>query len=432
MCPSDNVEIIDDSDEYLVIEMQPRLHEAGMLRAKPQTVAGLARTLSKWTTARHRKNAETTVVFHAGEVPRHLRGAKEEADRFVDQVRRRLEPPSPFRDHPYWRGAIAAFKEATGLRLTRLELRYALGLEHPDFSRARIKAWMSKTLHFSLLGNGPKLRSWHPRWPDHQLVLKEMSPALRQKDNKLIIIANVPSVFTTSIPDGGELKFRTQSNIFLKHPPEFYRALHGSFDVCLIEIDEREMDIGDLLLDRVTPLMKSGATVFVSVYNRRSLLNAKHFTRSISFRAARLLRPSVTSSQYYFIKAGMSRWFAFNMIRRVVGLARKRPIIGVPLLVASGLPLAICTLVSNRLSRVKKDRPPNGIASSFLMVMNVARNADFDAFAYSSDLVRRERDRLRDDQAGDKTMASTAGAKLAGDIGPIVGETRSSANATLS
>jgi hypothetical protein len=42
MCPSDNVEAITDSDEYLVIEMQSRMHEAKFLRPGPIQVGPLA------------------------------------------------------------------------------------------------------------------------------------------------------------------------------------------------------------------------------------------------------------------------------------------------------------------------------------------------------------------------------------------------------
>ena len=50
MCPSGNVEVITDSDEYLVIEMQPRSHEALAVRPGPIEVSALAKSLSKWTT----------------------------------------------------------------------------------------------------------------------------------------------------------------------------------------------------------------------------------------------------------------------------------------------------------------------------------------------------------------------------------------------
>ena len=35
MCPSGNVDAITDSDEYLVIEMQPRMHEGEVPASRP-------------------------------------------------------------------------------------------------------------------------------------------------------------------------------------------------------------------------------------------------------------------------------------------------------------------------------------------------------------------------------------------------------------
>ncbi len=80
MCPSGNVVTIADSDDYLVVEAQPTGHEAQFLRLGPDSVDGLARSLSEWTTAGHRANARQTIVFHAGELPATLPAAIDEAD----------------------------------------------------------------------------------------------------------------------------------------------------------------------------------------------------------------------------------------------------------------------------------------------------------------------------------------------------------------
>jgi hypothetical protein len=424
MCPSGDIQIIADSDEYLVIEMQPRAHESAMLRMRRQTVNGLAKTLSEWTTPRHRENAETTVVFHAGEFPAQLPDAKSEADRFVAAVRRQMERPSPFRDHPYWRGAIAAFKEATGLRLTRSELRYALGLEHPDFSRSRLKSSLSRILHFVLLGAGPKLRPWHPRWPDHELVLRNIGPVLGRNDKKLLLVGNAPTIFSTAIPDSGERHFRIQTNILLRHPPEFYNALAATFDVCLIEMEESDTDKCSDLIDRVAPLMKKGATVLLSIYNRRGLSEARHFTRKVSLEAARMLRPCVISTKCYFVKAAAPRWLCFRSIIKLLRLARERPIVGAPLLAVTGLPLAIGAWIANRLSGTGKVRPPRGIASSFLMTMRVDHDETLNAYVYSPEYVRRDRNRLGGARRGNRAAQPGAGVRLASDVAPIVGETR--------
>ncbi len=122
MCPSDNVEIITDSDEYLVLEMQPGDHEQKFLSFGRQSPAELARSLEEWVTARHRRNADTTIVFHADDVPERLHVVIRDADAFMDKVKSRMrKKPAPHSNHPYWTGAIATHKEAVGVKLEKEE-----------------------------------------------------------------------------------------------------------------------------------------------------------------------------------------------------------------------------------------------------------------------------------------------------------------------
>ena len=92
MCPSGNVEVITDSDQYLVIEMQPRAHKSNFLTAGAHQPAILARSLSEWTTEQHRRNASNTVVFHADALPEKLSATIAEADAFLAQVSERMSP----------------------------------------------------------------------------------------------------------------------------------------------------------------------------------------------------------------------------------------------------------------------------------------------------------------------------------------------------
>ena len=113
MCPTGPVGALTDSDEYLVVERQPRQHERGFLRMGPADPTALALSLSEWTTARHRENARWTLVFHAKDIPAALPATIGEADRFIELIRTKLSSaPQPHRNHPYWLGAIAAHRWA--------------------------------------------------------------------------------------------------------------------------------------------------------------------------------------------------------------------------------------------------------------------------------------------------------------------------------
>src|SRR5262249_33148693 len=117
MCPRGNVVIITDSDEYLVVELQPHDHEGRFLSLGPYSVERLARSLSEWTTSRHRTNAEQAIIFHSGQISEKLTETLAEAEEFVRELTLHLDPtPQPYRNHPYWLGAIGAFNRAIAAR----------------------------------------------------------------------------------------------------------------------------------------------------------------------------------------------------------------------------------------------------------------------------------------------------------------------------
>src|SRR6266436_418177 len=205
MCPSNNVEILTDSDNYLVIELQPRNHESRWIKPGAQTTRQLARSLGEWTTARHRENSATTVVFHADEIPDSLRGAIDEVDRFVAEVGTRLpKTPKPHRRHPYWTGAISAFKESSGASLTSDEWRLALGFPNPDLDQGRFLARIAENFSFLFFGKPPHVRPWHPRQPDYSLVLKHLAELGLNERSNLLMIADSPTIFTATFADGGD------------------------------------------------------------------------------------------------------------------------------------------------------------------------------------------------------------------------------------
>src|SRR5947209_1817048 len=217
LCPSDNVEVITDSDDYLVIEMQPVQHEARFLQPGPLRPRALARTLSSWTTARHRQNSQYSVIFHANEIPPACAAVSAEADRFVAQVgastKRR---PKPHRDHPYWRGAIAAHHEATGRKLALDEWRRVLGLPDTDSEESWASDWLVEQIRFALFGRPPNVRLCHPRWPDYHFIVKWLGRFLIDHRQRLLLVSESPTVFTASLADSGERTVRLIPSLFLE------------------------------------------------------------------------------------------------------------------------------------------------------------------------------------------------------------------------
>ena len=392
MCPSNNVEIVTDSDDYLVIELQPRSHESKSLKSGSLKAEKLARALSEWTTARHRENSETTVIFHADEIPASIDGAIAEADRFLVEVKSRLRKrPRPHRKHPYWTGAVAAFNEASGAALTSDEWRRSLGLPDPELDNAWFARWITENIRFAFFGKPPHVRPWHPRFPDYSLVINNLADLRLNERSNLLMIADAPTIFTATFSDGGDRVVRIRSSHMLNQPYEVYESLCSRFDVCLMEIEEREFPRADEMLDRIAPMMRSGGTVLVSMTNRRNGDPTLEFQKAIGYHASRLLRPYALSPTFSFVKATWTRELSVRLMMRVARLARDQPFIGVPALFIFGLPLAAACGIANGMATVRIGAPPKSYVSSALIRISIDSKRARDAYQYSNSRILRDR-----------------------------------------
>jgi 2-polyprenyl-3-methyl-5-hydroxy-6-metoxy-1,4-benzoquinol methylase len=392
MCPSNNVEIITDSDDYLVIELQPRNHEARSLKPGFQSVGKLARGLSEWTTARHRENAETTVVFHADEIPASTDKVVAEADRFVGEVGSKLrERPRPHRKHPYWTGAIAAFKEASGLTLGTDEWQRALGIRDPQLETNWFSRLINRNVRFALYRELPHVRSWHPKFSDYALVNRKLADERLDERSNLLLVADAPSIFTTAFSDSGDRVVRIRGSHMLNQPHEVYDPLSERFDVCLLEIDEAELPKADELLDRIAPMIKGGGAVLVSVLNRRVQDPTRDFQRAIGYHASRLLRSYTLSPSFSFVRANWMRGLSTGSMVRLVQLARRQPYVGVPALAVFGPLLAVPSAIANRLASVQTGAPPRTQVSSALIRIEIDSDRAKDAYRYSNSRILRDR-----------------------------------------
>jgi hypothetical protein len=130
MCPSGNVEIVTDSDQYLVIEMQPRARSELSASRQASARHGWRRACPNGRRSSTDATADTTVVFHADDDPGCSAGDRRRGRRLPrEEISARLNPlPRPHRNHSYWNGAMAAFREATGASLTSDEKLFCTGL----------------------------------------------------------------------------------------------------------------------------------------------------------------------------------------------------------------------------------------------------------------------------------------------------------------
>jgi 2-polyprenyl-3-methyl-5-hydroxy-6-metoxy-1,4-benzoquinol methylase len=390
MCPSGNVAVLSDSDDYLVIEMQSRNHEAKFLRPGPLRAARLAKSLNEWTTAFHRKNAEYSLAFHAHDLPADVNSNVAEADRFIDEVARIMRrKPLPHRGHPYWRGAMAAFNDATGRQLTLDEWRMVLGL---PADAGWFSDWLVWRARYALMGRPPHVFPWHPLWCDFRMVLQELEPFMTDQSQRLLLVSNSPNVFTMSLSASGERVHRVRCAALLEGRADRYDPLAGSFDICLVALSEGEMSSGDELIDRIVPLMRANSRLIIWVVNRRPMADADGFGSGVSYHGSRFVRPGAVPTEIRFIPASRLRWAAHRGMVRLRDIAAKWPILGIPFMGLSGPLMLVMSLIGNfdSLRRIGQT-VPTGITSSLLMRLRVDARVAISTNVFSRFHIKRKK-----------------------------------------
>lgn len=383
MCPSGNVVTLTDSDDYFVIEMQPRQHERANLRAGPIQERDLAISLAEWTTTQHRGNSAQTIVYHAKEIPENLGETMAEADAFVGRVATLLAPfpPQPFRNHPYWVGSIASNRMQTGQALSKEDWRFLLGEAVPS---AGIRGFIWR-IRKSVFGTVPEVTRFHTRWPDYTLPRE----ALRQvvsNNGRLLVIADQPSRFahwvTAMTSDVFTLEWdrllAAQPNPALGGMPEWYRSMAETFDACLVVVSEPMLERAAGAIEKLGPLMKLPGQISIMILNDRPYHNAAAFSEVFARSSAELLDHASWRLEVRYIPASRVRWLTYRASDAVLVHLRdayKRSSITLPLwgLVAIGLGLA--TYLVNMSVR-STATPPLGLWSSvFLMLRRTHRDS---------------------------------------------------------
>ncbi len=366
MCPSGSVEALTDSDEYLVVEMQPREHERGFLQVGPFDPAALARTLSEWTTARHRENARSTLVFHAKDVPASLPATLGEADRFIESIGARLSrAPQPHRGHPYWLGAIAAHRSA----LKRMRMEGIADTEPPAYVHA---GWslprLIQELKTLVFGRPPHVHRWHPRWPDYRVLLDTLHRLRSAKAGRLLVVGHdtfyLKNWIAKITADARVLE--TQELLDLER--EDYSILLKSFQGSVIIVHENDLPLSAELVERVLPLLAEGGFLMLTIINGRAVRVEEGFAQSFAFWSTQFVNVHSCVSSAEFVRVTLWHAAVLRWLMKSNQLVGDYPVLA-PVL---ALPVALLTLVSYATNRSAKaihaDAAPSGIYSSVFIV----------------------------------------------------------------
>lgn len=203
MCPSGDEVAMGDSDDFFMLELQSRKQEMHMLRLGRQSDEEIARSLSEWTTAEHRRAAGHDIVFHTGEIPSKIDAVKAEAREFINRIGARLGGPVPHARHRYWIRGVEAwrrFRKAQGLTSSPPEL------ARPTAARqlatrvlrdpiAVLMGWLwtfGYAARQTVLGRWPVVTFLHPGWMDSRHLRETLARMLAAPGARVLVIRNEP------------------------------------------------------------------------------------------------------------------------------------------------------------------------------------------------------------------------------------------------
>lgn len=366
MCPSGNVVALEDSDDYLVVEMQSRDHEMQHLRPGPIRERVLAESLVEWATQDHRQNISHTLIYHAADIPESVADVVVESDAFLAKVGEHLvAAPQPHRHHPYWLGAVSAHQAASGKKLSSEEWDFVLGRFYKDRSTP-LRFLLPLRRH--VYGYIPDVRPWHPNWPDFRLPLA----ALREHvgaAGEFLIVSESPDAYVQWLSRLGQPGRSLALSRLLTMSPTELAADVGKYGVCLLVITEPYCASADKLLRRISPLLLQSGTFYILVVNDR-VSEVSTFGTSFAQHAGRFLDLSRWVSGITYVRSGVFRWALRLRLSMLGRRATTLRISEVPVFASAvGLMSVVHGLLSALMWRARPYPPRRGICSSIFLVL---------------------------------------------------------------
>ena len=256
MCPSGDEAVMNDSDEFFMLELQKHDQEMFMLRLGRQSDIEIARSLQQWTTAEHRRAAGYDIVFHSGEIPAEIEMEKARARTFVERIQRKLHGPVSHVGHRYWIRAVEAWRngrKAQGLSASPPELA-PIGLRLQRFrgipARAHKLFWSVMFAgRRTIMGEAPRVTLLHPDWADYRLVRDEIASILSTPGARMLLVSDSPQIAGGLVDGNPSVRFATPGEVLTADWPPPERP-SGGYTHALICISREDFTHAQKLIAR--------------------------------------------------------------------------------------------------------------------------------------------------------------------------------------
>jgi len=117
-CPDGPMEVISDSDDVMILEMQERAADVRSVVYGARPPGAWERDISEWYVPWHLEASKTPMLFHSGDRDARTAALVERSTRDMAELTAGLGPPVPNRGHYYWVAGVAAWFQRLANRET--------------------------------------------------------------------------------------------------------------------------------------------------------------------------------------------------------------------------------------------------------------------------------------------------------------------------
>jgi hypothetical protein len=280
MCPSGDEAVMNDSDDFFMLELQKRDQEMHLLRIGQASEKEIARSLGEWTTVEHRRAAGYDIVFHAERIPAGIETAKDKARAFVHRVGKRLGHPIPHATHKYWiRGIVAwqAYRKALTLHGSPPEL----ATLPVGFRTYGLRWFWSSVYAGRRMLRRIKTTPFHPSWLDYRLLRDAIANILSTPGARVLMVRDKPDMVDSFV--GGadvRVRFATVQDTLNGGPPS-PKGRSSGYTGVLIYLLRKDCRSAQELINRCRPAMDSRGTCQVFIQHALGETESGNFSHEL-------------------------------------------------------------------------------------------------------------------------------------------------------
>ena len=359
-CPTTKPCVLDDSDDFLIMELRTRSTAREKLRLGWPTIKQIATTLSTFVTKDQKALGLYPLVLHSSDLPEATERAKKQLREFVDSIYRLMqEKPIDHMNHPYWIYNYDAFqlKRSEFLEYRSASIARSVSTNTPspvsdsaEIMRTRnnlidglhicLSRWivivsgLLERLHVRLFGCIPFVRQYHPYFSILRPPLDLIGAELAKSKQAVLLVSTQSgplSKFVRSFTDGGHsftdgsnLLHDLQVSIFeepknLKDQDRLLIGPHGPFDLCVCEIDLTDLLHFREVFQRIRHLMVSKGRMVVFYLNLSMSDLHEHQTQIIEQATLSVGQSTMTFAGSIWTKWALTFYSVGNDLRNHYG-----------------------------------------------------------------------------------------------------------------